>query len=568
MQAAPQQSPRPRSAPLVNLDVLLGEADDPANPFGHAQALDRDRGGLSLREARSLLVKQRVQLLCWPEERGGELRDLEHALGQMRKVAGRDLSLMSATLMNVSAAFALLVHGSPTQKDIMRRFLEAGEDVGFALSEARTGSDVLSLDAVLTKEGERYRLRADKWLVGQATTARAFLVVARSGRVGPGGFSTVFVTRERLSEHNFMLEGPVSTTGIRGIGFYNLHFRDVLVPQSALLGREGQGLETAFKAQQLVRLLSVAGSLGCMDSGLHATLSFCAERQVQDKPLVMLPAVRDQLARVLVLRTILGTCARVSARAAHILPRELSAFSNVIKWLGTELSEAALDRCGRVLGARSVLDGDLHGALLDKARRDNLVIRFFDTSTLGVLRGLSAHLSALARMHVVDGAAGERRARLRAVFQLDAPLPPLDYGSLELFTKGCDLVAEATLYVLPGLSVDAPEELRALLVDVQQRMRTLLERAAAGSGDRGQAEQHLFAEQYCLLHAATVCALVWHENPIADSPEREAPMPAGVLASCLRVLVGLHDLRNPSGADASLEAMFARSLERHGRSQP
>ena len=555
---------RARARGMENLEALLGDPGDPGNSLGFVQALLRDQQGTFPEEARRALLGHRLHLACWPRELGGELSDFELALDTVRLVARRDLNLMSATLMSISAATAVLVHGSPEQRQQMAEWLEGGTEIGFALSEEACGSDVLGLQTTLARNETGYRLSGRKWLVGNALRAGAFFIIARTGVAGPGAFSSVLVRREEIPENALVFDGPVPTTGMRGIGFVNLQFLDLPVSRNSLVGKEGRGLETALKAQQVVRLMSVAGNLGCADAGLRAALGFACDRTAQGVRLVEMPALRARLAPAFAELLVLDLVARATARAIHFFPKDFSPYSNLIKWLATELSEGLLERCARTVGARSILLSDRWGGVLEKAKRDNQVIRFIDTGTFGVLKAIAAHLQSLA---FFEPEAPDRDA-LDALFDLERAPPKFEPTALDLFAKGRDLIFAAALRLLSDIAGQQPPEGRTaeLIREVARRARELLESVRRGrensAGQDGTATLLAQAETYCLLQAATVCVLTWwHDRRREVSLLGE--LPGSWLDACLAVLLARIDGSGTAPSDPALADLFVSGLRQH-----
>jgi hypothetical protein len=347
---------------------------------------------------------------------------------------------------------------------------------------------------------------------------------------------------------------------MRGIDFADLEFRDMPVARASIVGREGQGLETAFKAQQIVRLMSVSGNLGCADTGLRATIEFLLGRQVRGERLTPQPSVRARLASAGAALLVLDISARVAARALHTLPNHFANWSNVIKWLGPTLSENALADAAWLLGARSVLGAGHWSGIFEKARRDNLLIRFVDTSPYGVLRGIGAHLQALAASGLARLSADTRHALLLRQCAGAERLPSFDPGCLDLFAKGADPVVSAALQELPEIAEQLSDgSLRGRITEASARTRNLVERTEtmqkADPARFGRSAELLaISEEYCLLHAAIVCTLHWWYRRGSESA-----LPDDVTTDCLAYLLDY----GPRFAFRDSGAVTDFILERH-----
>jgi alkylation response protein AidB-like acyl-CoA dehydrogenase len=452
---------------------------------------------------------------------------LDDTLMQVRVAARRDVAVMPATMFSVTAVTAVLAAGNSRQQERVVGLLADGGAVGFALSEPGHGSDLLENEVELTPVDGGYRLAGTKWMIGLGDRCRALYVVGRTGRRGPGAFSAVLLDRAALPS-----PGTTPTSGMRGIDFARYEFRGQPVPAESLVGVEGRGLEASMKALQLVRVLSTAANLAAADSALRETTAFVRQHRVRGTVAAELPGVRRDLALAFTALAAVDVVALTCARMLHAAPRWGSVWSAVAKRVATELSRDVLDRCGDLLGTRSVLrDGGL-----GKLRRDNDMVRFIDTSPVATLRLLAPQLPALCAPAGPQDDCDAEEQILGATFDLHAPLP--DFAPADLAVGGSGGRA-ARLAVITGSSVvAAPElatpadrlltELAALTGDVTSAVR---QRRPAG-------DPHWLdlADRYCAVHAAASCLRMWWHNrriPLFGAPAGDT----GWLVGCLGLLL-------------------------------
>lgn len=83
--------------------------------------------------------------------------------------------------------------------------------------------------------------------------------------------------------------------GLRGSTIYELAL-DCWLPQTALLGGEGQGFNTAMAVLDRGRVEVAAMSLGIANAALHASLNWVRERQIGPKPLAAYQGTQWRLA--------------------------------------------------------------------------------------------------------------------------------------------------------------------------------------------------------------------------------------------------------------------------------
>jgi alkylation response protein AidB-like acyl-CoA dehydrogenase len=523
------------SGEAARLDALLGDPGEKDSPYGYAAAVERDAAG-AFPAALADACGERLRLSFVPGSAGGDLTSLDRTLTLVRVAARRDAAVMPATMFSVTAATCVLLAGSPAQRDRVVNALRSGEAIGFALSEPEHGSDLLANSCELVRSGDGWLLRGRKWLVGLGSRANALLVVARTGRRGPGAFTAVLVPAVPAS-------GLTRATGMRGIDLAEFHFDDVPVADDAVVGKVGRGLETAMRAMQIVRTLSTAANLACADTGLRLTLDHATRRESGGSLLADQPAARQALGTAAAALYACDLIALGTARGAHSVPGEQVLWSSVAKKVVTDLSAEVFDRCADVLGSRAVLlDGPT--AAFDVARRDNLAVRYIDTSPTANLRLVGMHLPGWATSTLDVRPAPD----LDAALTLDAPLPALDLNGLALAVRGPGSVTASV--GLPG-APSAADEVRSALLALHRRVGGHL----ADHNGFGGAELAGLAEAFCYLHAAAMVCHLWHRNRYLEWYGAQQPE---VLRSVVRLLLSraqaCHGLLPPALADAPYQA--------------
>jgi alkylation response protein AidB-like acyl-CoA dehydrogenase len=547
----------PRYAAATALDRELGDPREARNPFGFAAAADRDASG-SFPHALAAQAGPRLRTAFVPAGEGGTLAGMDATLMLVRAAARRDAAVMPATMFGITAATCVLIAGSAGQRELAVRLLRDGGSLGFALSEAAHGSDLLANDCAAERApGGGFRLTGEKWLVGLGGRCEALLVVARTGGRGPAAFSALLLDGERAAAAR---RGARRPAGMRGADLAGFRFDGLTVPESALVGEPGRGLETAMKAMQVVRTVSTAANLACADTGLRLAADFAAAHRVAGRPALAHPGVRRELATAAALLLAGDAVALATARGLHVLPAAQSLWSSVAKKVLTDASEEALARCADVLASRGVL-GDGPYAAFDVLRRDNAVVRYIDTSPTANLRLVAAHFARLAAASpAADAKAPD--AALAQVFALDTELPGLRLEGLELSDRGADPVLAA----VPAVAAAVREEAAGRRV---ARAVTRLERAVSWLGHALRARRGAdplrdqdLAARLCWVHAAASCLLLWWHNRdrrLCGVPEGDT----GWLAAALTVLLSRAAGRTAPLPEEDTEAVLAAVLPLH-----
>lgn len=518
------------------LEERLGDPADDANPYGFAAAVARDERDEFPEALCAELVRAGFHLNYLPREWGGSFESFDRSLTLVRSAARRDVNIMPGTMFSIIAATCLQLHGSVPQQERAAEILRAGGAVAFALTEADHGSDLLTNEVRLSADGV---LNGEKWMVGLGLRCDAVYVVARTGERGPGAFSAVLLETAGVPADRLEREPAPRTGGMRGIDLATLRFHDMPVPSGALVGKEGEGLEAAVKAQQAVRLMSMAGSLGIADTAVRVALDFATARRVGRTPLADSPYARRELAVAAAALLAADAVALSAARGVHVVPEAFSVWALSAKHVVAEAADELIRRCGTVLATRSVLREGARGAgLFQKLQRDSAVVRVIDASTLANLRSYAGQLPTLT-----DGARPDPAA-VETVFTLDAQLPPYEPARLDMFARGSDPV-------LAGL----PEAAAAVAGELGEvgALAGRLAEAVAGLGERTRAAQQRgadpnalvdTAERYAWLHAAACCLHLWRANP-AGSLYGTEPGATGWLGAALAYLLARADGVDP-----------------------
>ncbi|WP_405569256.1 acyl-CoA dehydrogenase family protein [Streptomyces sp. NBC_01167] len=520
------------------LEELLGDPGDDTNPHGFTAAVERDERDEFPTALCDALVGAGFHLNYLPKEWGGTFESFDRSLTLVRSAARRDVNIMPGTMFSIIAATCLQLHGTPEQQRRAAEILCRGGAVAFALTEAEHGSDLLSGDVRLT-DGV---LDGEKWMVGLGMRCEAVYVVARTGGRGPAAFSAVLLDLADVPEGQLERVPAVRTGGMRGIDLARMRFTGLRVPDGALVGRLGEGLEAAVKAQQAVRLMSMAGSLGIADSAVRLALDFASVRKVGRAVLTESPHPRRDLAVAAAALLAADVVALTAARGVHVLPEVFSVWAPAAKHVVAESCDELIRRCGTVLATRSVLrEGERGAGLFQKLQRDSGVVRVIDSSTLANLRSYAGQLPTLT-----EGGATPDPEALAAVYTLGADLPAYETDRLDMFARGADPV----LAGLPDAAVAVAElvedeQTGALLRQVAQAVSGLGELTRAAQ-QRGADPNALVdaAERYAWLHAAASCVHLWHANR-DRSLYGTTPGSAGWLGATLGYLLARADGVDP-----------------------
>jgi alkylation response protein AidB-like acyl-CoA dehydrogenase len=509
----------PQYSAAESLEQRLGDPFAPDNVFSFGNAVALDEREEYPEEACEILDALKVSDYYVPSQLGGELKSYEEFIAVLRVIARRDLTVAIAHGKTYLGAVATWVGGSDEQQRRLVDIIRSGSQVALALTERAHGSDLLSSEVEAASVAGGYALSGEKWLINNATRGRALTVFAKTGAGSdPRGFSLFLVEKNGSSTYKTLPK--IKTHGIRGADISGISFDRTLLPEDAVIGRIGAGLEILLKAFQLSRTVITGLSLGAADTALRITMNFALARKLYGDSVFAIPHARRLLCDAFIDLLICECVSIASARSIHVEPEQMSLRSAISKFFVPVTVEKILKSLSVVMGARQYLRQEHCNGVFQKIYRDNAILSLFDGSTAVNLHGIGTQLAQLTRR--VEHA--ELSNRLAQIFSLTQTLPDFDAAALTLHNKGRDSILQGFTLSLEKLSSIEPadEEEAATLELIGARARAILteverlrERVAASLSDNGfnkSPEMFEQAEKYCALEAAACCVQMWVHN--------------------------------------------------------
>jgi isovaleryl-CoA dehydrogenase len=185
--------------------------------------------------------------------------------------------------------------GSETQK---RRYLPgliSGEHVGaLAMSEAGSGSDVVSMRLVARKHGDRYVLNGTKFWITNAPHADTLVVYAKTDPEASGKGITAFLIEKGFK--GFSVSQKLDKMGMRGSDTGELVFEDCEVPEENVMGPENGGVGVLMSGLDYERAVLAAGPLGIMQACLDVVLPYVRERKQFGQPIGSFQLMQGKIA--------------------------------------------------------------------------------------------------------------------------------------------------------------------------------------------------------------------------------------------------------------------------------
>ena len=174
--------------------------------------------------------------------------------------------------------------GTPDQK---RRYLPkliSGEHVGaLAMSEAGSGSDVVSMRLRADKKGDRYILNGTKFWITNGPHADTLVVYAKTDPDAKSRGITAFLIEKGMK--GFTASPKLDKMGMRGSDTAELVFEDCEVPEENIMGPLNGGVGVLMSGLDYERTVLAGIQLGIMQACLNTVLPYVRERRQFGKPI-------------------------------------------------------------------------------------------------------------------------------------------------------------------------------------------------------------------------------------------------------------------------------------------
>ena len=223
---------------------------------------------------------------------GGGCLDLCLVVEELSRVcSGIAVSYAASAL----GGFALLEYGTEAQKQKYLPDIAAGKKLtAFALTEPTAGSDAGAIKTTAERVKEGYIINGTKQFITNGGEAELYTVIALTDKErGARGASTFLVEKDTPG---FSFGKKEKKMGIRASSTRELIFRNCLVPEENMIGKEGVGFIMTLRILDRSRPGIGAQAVGLAQGALEAAVDYARQRIQFEHPIISLPVVQNMLA--------------------------------------------------------------------------------------------------------------------------------------------------------------------------------------------------------------------------------------------------------------------------------
>lgn len=172
----------------------------------------------------------------------------------------------------------IYLNGNQQQKEKYLPKLISGEYVGaLAMSEANSGSDVVSMQLHAQASGDNFVLNGTKMWITNGPDADVLVVYAKTDKqAGSKGISAFLIEKDFKG---FKTAQKLDKLGMRGSNTCELVFENCIVPASQVLGDINRGTKVLMSGLDYERTILAAGPVGIMQACLDVVMPYIHERK-------------------------------------------------------------------------------------------------------------------------------------------------------------------------------------------------------------------------------------------------------------------------------------------------
>ncbi len=265
---------------------------------------------------------------------------------------------------------AVSLFGTPEQRTWLSRTRSGSAIAGFALTEPGSGSDVANTATTATRVPGGFRLDGEKTYISNGGIADIYALFARTGEApGAKGLSAFLVPAatpgfEVVERIDVMAPHPLA----------RLKLENVIVPESAMIGKSGDGFKIAMAVLDVFRSTVGAAALGFARRALDEALARVVQRKINGASLSELQMVQGHLADMALE---IDAAALLVYRAAWTKDQGAARVSReaaMAKLHATEAAQRVIDLAVQLHGG----DGVRKGSMVESLYREIRALRIYE----------------------------------------------------------------------------------------------------------------------------------------------------------------------------------------------
>ena len=302
-----------------------------------------------------------------PEEYDGINIDTISNMIVINEISKSDASI-GHILSTINYGFCnpIKLFGSHEQKEKYLKNFTKSNNIGALAYNEPDGISLGQIKTIARKENDCYILNGTKSMISNANMADYAIVFAKTDKnpIGLEGYSFFIV---KLKNNISISIGKVEQTmGLESLNISEIHFEDVQLPESCLLGEVGKGMFIIIKSMELMRLANAAVALGIAERAFKEVSRYVTFRKVNNMPLIKLQTVQHALVDMKSLLDLMHLATFYGAYVYDKNLKDLNMQQSIIKGFVTEKAKEICDQALQLFGGY----GYIKDSIIEKLYRD------------------------------------------------------------------------------------------------------------------------------------------------------------------------------------------------------
>ncbi len=308
---------------------------------------------------------------------GGGCLELCLVVEELSRVcAGIAISYAASAL----GSLTLLEYGTEEQKRKYLPNIASGKRLAaFALTEATAGSDASAIKTTASREKGGYVINGTKQFITNGGEAEIYLVVTLTDKKkGARGASLFLVEKDTPG---FSFGKKEKKMGIRTSSTRELIFRNCLVPEENMIGKEGMGFIMTMRLLDRSRPGVGAQAVGLAQGALEAAVGYARQRIQFGHPIISFQAVQHMLANMAIEIEAARSLVYAVARTIDSRARNFTEEAAMAKVFASDVAMRVTTDAVQIFGGA----GYMRDYPIEKMMRDAKIIQIYE-GTNQVLR--------------------------------------------------------------------------------------------------------------------------------------------------------------------------------------
>jgi acyl-CoA dehydrogenase len=281
--------------------------------------------------------------------------------------------VLADTMFAVQAlgSYPIALFGTEEQKErYLPPFAKGTAIAAFALTEPEAGSDVAALKSrALRRDGE-YVLAGNKRFISNAGIADSYVVFASTAPDLEGKGISAFVVD--ANNPGLVIKKRIQMISPHPIGM--IAFEECVIPESSLLGNQGDGLKIALVTLDLFRCTVGAAAVGLAQRALEEGVDYGRKRRQFDRPLTEFQGIQFKLAEMATELEAARLLVYQAAWAHDSGAADAKLKSSMAKLFATEAAQRIVDQALQIHGGMGVVVG----SVVERLYRDVRALRIYE----------------------------------------------------------------------------------------------------------------------------------------------------------------------------------------------